>query len=229
MKKVCLVNGSPRGQKSSSMEFLKDIERSLSDQECEESVISVRAGLRGGYPEEVLERLAAADAIVLVFPLYNYGLPGALMRLLEDYYLFTRTGNGTPKAARVYAVVNCGFPRPEITEEAIRVVKNFCRRLSLNWRFAVRIGTGPVVVATRKAPFLYSTLKRAWADLASDVRTDAEAVRADYLVKPVIPEPIIHMIKSYYEWKGQMIQRDRKPVSTGLHYMASRSESGPAL
>ena len=224
MKKVCLVNGSPRGKRSSSLEFLKDVERSLGDQEYEKTVISVKPRVKGSYPTKVLADLAAADAIVLVFPLHNYGLSGALMQLLEDYYRFVISGNGQGKAARVYAVVNCGFPRPEITGEAVRVVRNFCKRLSLNWRFAVRIGTGPVVVATRRIPFLDLKLKKAWAEIASDLGSNAMEARDDYLIRPVIPAPIIRMIKNYYEWKGQMIQRDQKRVPAELPRAGSLSE-----
>lgn len=108
-------------------------------------------------------------------------------------------------------IVNCGFPRPHITGEAVRVVKNFCRRLSLNWRFAVCIGGGPVVVMTRRVPFLDLKLKKAYAEISSDIRGEDRGERDNYLIKPVIPEPILIRIKNYYEKKGKMIERNKKP------------------
>ena len=60
----------------------------------------------------------------MVFPLFTYGIPGALMRLLEDFYHYAK-GNDNNKVTKVYIVVNCGFPRPEIMGELIRVMKNF--------------------------------------------------------------------------------------------------------
>ncbi len=211
MRNVCLINGSLRGKHASSLAFLKDVDRVLPDRECDKTVITVRARLKGGYSEDTLMSIARADALIFIFPLYDYGLPGALMGLLEDYFRCTRTGNEHKREAKVYVVVNCGFPRPEITGEVVRVVKNFCRRLALNWRFAVCIGAGPVVVATSKIPFLDLELKRAWADLASDIRVDADEPHPDYFIKPVIPEPILLMIKRYYERKGQMIERKHRP------------------
>ncbi|MBN2564096.1 MAG: hypothetical protein JXB46_00135, partial [Candidatus Eisenbacteria bacterium] len=91
----------------------------------------------------------------------------------------------------------------------IRVVRNFCRRLSLRWRFAVRIGTGPVVALTRRVPFLDLTLKRAFRDIAVDISDGGDEPKADYIVRPIIPESIIRRIKEYYENKGEMIAQHR--------------------
>jgi hypothetical protein len=84
------------------------------------------------------------------------------------------------------------------------VIQNFCRRLSLNWRFAVCIGSGPVVALTKKVPFLYPKLNKAYTEIASDIRNSEKEEKSDYFIKPVIPESIIAAIKRYYEKKGQM-------------------------
>jgi hypothetical protein len=210
-KSICLVNGSLRGQKASSLEFLKDIERRLPDTEYNKTSLTVKVKLKESYPENILKGIACADAIVFVFPLHNYGLPGSLMRLLEDYYQYIKVGNKYNKDAKVYMIVNCGFFRPEINEEAIRVMKNFSRRLYLNWRFAICIGTGPVVVMTKKVPFFDLKLKRAYAEMVSDIKSNSREKRDNYLIRPLIPAPILIRIKNYYEKKGQMIQRNHKP------------------
>jgi hypothetical protein len=205
MKSVCLVNGSLRGNKASSLAFLMDVANRLPESEFNKTFITVSATFKQNYPEDMLKRLASVDEIVLVFPLHDYGLPGALMRLLEDYYRYITSGHEYNKKSRVYTIVNCGFARPgETTGEAIRVIKNFCRRLAYQWRFAIRIGTGPVVVMTRKVPFFDLKLKRAYAEMVSDIRSDSNKTRDDYLIKPLIPEPILIRIKNYYERKGQM-------------------------
>ncbi len=204
MKTVCLINGSLRGRKASSLQFLNDINRRLPAQYVKTSV-TVRARQKGAYPEETLKVIGGADAIVLVFPLYTYALPGALMKLLEDYQRFVEAGNATTPRARVYAVINCAFPRPDMTsKEAVRVIRNFCRRLSLDWRFAICIGTGPVVVVTRKIPFLDLKLKRAYRAIASDLERADTCNVSDCFVKPVIPEILIRKIKERYEQKGRM-------------------------
>ena len=212
MKEVCLVNGSLRGAKAASLQFLNDLSRRLPDAEYRQTRLTVRARVRDSYPEDMLAGLARADAIVLVFPLHNYGLPGALMGLLEDYYTYARSGREYRKGASVYVIVNCAFPRAErTTGEAIRVVRNFCRRLSLHWRFAVCIGTGPVVVATRGIPLLYRELKRGYAEIASDIGAGDSGAKADFFIKPIVPDPIIAAIKRHYERTGQMMDRDSRP------------------
>jgi hypothetical protein len=141
---------------------------------------------------------------VLVFPLYAYALPGALMRLFEDYYSHVSSGKEYNRQARVYAIVNCGFPRPVIFNECIRVLKDFCRRLSLNWIFAVCISGGPVVVATKRVPFLDLKLKRGLAAIASDLDSSDLARRGDYFIRPAVPAPICLIVKRRYEKKMEM-------------------------
>lgn len=212
MKDVCIVNGSLRGEKAASLRFLRDLSLSLPDAEYRKTLVTVKARVRDSYPAETLGCLARADAIVLVFPLHNYGLPGALMRLLEDYHRYAASGGDRRRGTRVYAIVNCAFPRAEkTTGEAIRVLRNFCRRLSLDWRFAICIGTGPVVVATKGIPFLYRKLKRAYAGIAADIAGNDTGARADVVVKPVIPESVIAMIRRHYERTGEMIEKDSRP------------------
>jgi hypothetical protein len=214
MKSICLVNGSLSGKRSASLQFLRDIDLRLSDGEYRKAVVGVRAKLKDRYSEETLRNLAEADAIIFVFPLHNYGLPGALMRLLEDYHDYTKQGVNH-KASSIYMVVNCGFPRSQETcGEAIRVMQNFCRRLSLKWRFALCIGTGPVVVLTRKVPFLYPKLKKAYTEIVSDIRELDNEKKNNYFIKPIIPESIIAAIKRRYEKKGKMIPSDNSTVNS---------------
>lgn len=201
MKNICLVNGSLRGKKASSLDFLEDIESRLPAVEYAKTTVTVKARVKGSYPPAVLEELAMADAWILVFPLFTYGIPGALMRLLEDYYAYASSGKEHKRDAKVYAIVNCGFPRPVIFNECLRVIGNFCHRSSLDWRFAVCIASGPVVVMTRRVPFLDLKLKRAFAAIASDLKSEDSAPRDDYLIKPVIPERIILMMKERFEKK----------------------------
>lgn len=204
MKRICLINGSLRGEKASSLGFLNDIATRLPDADYAKTVVTVKGRLKGSYPPAVLEQLATADALVLIFPLYTYALPGALMRLLEDYSSYVGSGDEHDPGARVYAIVNCGFPKPVIFDECVRVLRNFCRRLSLDWRFAVCISGGPIVAATEQVGFLDLKLKRAFAALAADLENDGPAAKDDYFIRPVVPAPVCLMIKRRYERKMDM-------------------------
>jgi hypothetical protein len=208
MKNICLINGSLRGKKASSLVFLNYINGMLADTEFNKDIIKVRAKVKESYPENDLKTISNADAIIMVFPLFTYGVPGAMMRLLEDIYLYAKS-NDYNKAARIYIVVNCGFPRPEIMGELIRVMKNFCRRLSLNWRFAICMGSGPVAAWTVKIPLLNMKYKRAFSAIASDIKNGGAGQKDDYFIKPLLPEPVILWWKAQYEKKMKARATDK--------------------
>ena len=200
MKNICFINGSLRRKEASSLVFLNYINGMLADTEFSKDIINVRAKVKESYPEDNPKTISRAEAIIMVFPLFTYGIPGALMRLLEDFYLYAK-GNDYNKAAGIYIVVNCGFPRPEIMGELIRVMKNFCRRLSLNWRFAICMGGGPVAAMTMKVPLLNMKYKRAFSAIASDIKNGDAGQKDDYFIKPLVPEPVLLWIKAQYEKK----------------------------
>jgi len=52
----------------------------------------------------------------------------------------------------------------------------------------------------------YPKRKKAYAELVSDMRGDGNGRGTDFLIKPVIPETIIAMIKKRYEKKGRLIE-----------------------
>ena len=110
-------------------------------------------------PEAAFEKIRNADAVVLAFPLYIYCLPGLLIRFLQEYETFLKTSNRKQNAANVYAVVNCGFPEPYINEEAVGVIKSFCRQTGMNFRSSVLIGGGVMITKATKAPPVKKVLK----------------------------------------------------------------------
>lgn len=191
MKKICLINGSLRGEKASSLVFLNTIHTILSDTEYKKTIVTVKAKIKTTYPKETLKVIAEADAIVLVFPVFVYCLPGALMRLLEDYYQYAKTSNQYNKEARVYVVINSGFVESQVTEEAIRVIKNFCRRLGLNWRFAISLGGGPIYVIALKLPILKRKIRKNLNQITLDIKNNDTVMKDTIIGKPFISKSIL--------------------------------------
>ncbi len=200
MKNICYINGSLRGKEASTLSFIKDIDNRFRGAYNRE-IITVKAGANPVYSEEMLVKIAEADVLVFAFPLFAYSLPGSLMRLIEEYWNFIHSGQSFNKNAAVYAVINCGFPVPVINREAVRVIKNLCSRLNIRWRFAVCISTGPVVVMTKKVPFLDLKLKSAFNKIGRDILSGDEKDIDDFYIKPVLPKPVILMIKKRFENK----------------------------
>jgi hypothetical protein len=85
--------------------------------------------------------------------------------------------------------------------EAIRVIRNFCARSGLSYRFTVAIASGPVTAMTMKVPFLNPRLKRAFAEIAAEAQGGEPRQASDVFIAPVIPKPIILWIKEQYEKK----------------------------
>lgn len=88
--RVCLVNGSLRGPKATSHRLLARLEGLLDPARVDIAHVSVRAKLPNGYPEETVASLHSADAVVLAFPLFSYCLPGAAIRLLEEWARYAK-------------------------------------------------------------------------------------------------------------------------------------------
>ena len=201
MKSVCLVNGSLRGRSASSLIFLNDLAARLVAPEFSSSLIGMTPGRSLPRPTRAFGAMACADAVVLAFPLFAYCLSGGFVRFLEDYLEYLDSEGGTRSGTRLYAIVNCGYPDPRITVEALRVVRNFCARAGLEYRFSVAIGCGPAAVMTRKVPLLNRKINRAWRSIASDIESPGGG-REDIFVRPGIPKAILLRIKDAYEDKA---------------------------
>jgi len=116
-----------------------------------------------------------ADAIIISFPLYYFCLPGMLTRFLVDYQTYCTARGKLNKQVKVYAIVNCGFPEPEINLEAVRVIQSFSRHLNAEFRFGVLIGGGSMMVAAKEAPFMKKAVQKlnsAFTSMAVDIQAE---------------------------------------------------------
>jgi multimeric flavodoxin WrbA len=205
MKKICMVNGSFRGGKASSLIFLKDLAAGMRGKDLSVEFYGMKTGPAAAHPEGTFRALACADALVFAFPLYVYCLSGGFVRFLEDFRGYLASGGERNRGTRIYAIVNCGFPEPRITKEAVRVIRNFSSRTGFDYRLAVSIGCGPATAMTRKLPFLNSKLKRAWARIIEDILDSNAGHTEDLLVEPAIPKSILLRVKESYERKSGIL------------------------
>ncbi|MBS4032008.1 MAG: NAD(P)H-dependent oxidoreductase [Clostridiales bacterium] len=174
MKNVVFVSASPKiNEKSVSTHFLQMAGSELDETEFNKTFVDVRKSISSHSVSEAFETLAKADAIIISFPLYVFCLPGILTRFLQDYYNYhTKSGIAT-NHLKVYAIVNCGFPEPEINLEAVRVIKSFSQHINATFQFGILIGGGPMMFAAKDAPFMKKAvqkLKGAFSSLATDLK-----------------------------------------------------------
>jgi multimeric flavodoxin WrbA len=173
MKKIVLISASPKiGEQSVSKKFNEMILSSINADNNIIDIIDVRQSLAKNTTEENYNKLLDADAVVITFPLYFFCLPGILTRFLQDYYVFYKQSFNKKNGVQVYAVVNCGFPEPDINLEAVRVIESFSRHIAAEFRFGVLIGAGGMIFTAENAPFMKKTLvklKSAFSNIAFDI------------------------------------------------------------
>lgn len=188
-KKLVLINGSPKikAEESLSEKLIHLLEDRMSDthidaledrrpdSQIDVYKINARESLKKGRTYEDFNRMLQADAIVFVFPLYIFCLPGVMMRFLQDFYSFFKQSNGWSKKLRLYAIVNCGFPEAYINEEAVGVIQSFGRQTGADFGFGVMIGGGGMVVSTLELPIMRKTkgdLEKAFDLITGDILSE---------------------------------------------------------
>lgn len=195
MKKICFVNGSPRLKKATSLIFLQDLAAYFENDKYQKCFISISLKRNNPYSIKILNEMANSQAIIFSFPLYAYTLPAAFTKLIEDYYNYINIEITGKKRTKIYAIVNSGFPLPFVNNEALRVMKLFCKRAGLYWRFGVSIGGGMVVAMMRNIPIINFKLRKAYKLMYQDIKQDECSQIDDIKIKPVIPKSLMLYMK----------------------------------
>ena len=180
--RVALVSASPKVEQEWAVSaFLaKYGESRLAHDSLTVTTIPVRRALMHHETDAAFAELQEADAIVLIFPLYFFCLPAMLTRFLQDF------AGKEPKAAKdcaVYALVNCGFPEPEINLEAMRVVEQFARQTGRSYGGGVMIGCGGMILGAQGAPFMRDVMEQINALFA---RVDADLSHAASIESKIV-------------------------------------------
>jgi hypothetical protein len=204
-KKIVFINGSPRAQEqTASASFIIRAEKQFDDAFFEKEIINVRKALLL-QPDTAYEKIRTAAAVVFVFPLYVFCLPGMLMQFLRDYAAFLEKTGRKQNRTSAYTVINCGFPEPHINSEAEDVIKSFCRHTGIKFRSGILIGSGVLITAAGKAPPVQKALQQldeAFSGMAEDIQKCPAPVPADVQVKVNFPKKLFFFAGSL-NWKAQ--------------------------
>ena len=157
--RVALVSASPKVEQEWAVSALlaKLGEAKLVRDSLSVATIPVRHVLMHHETDVAFAALQEADAIVLIFPLYFFCMPAMLTRFLQD---FTASEPKVAKNCAVYALVNCGFPEPEINLEAMRVVEQFALQTGRVFGGGVMIGCGGMILGAQGAPFMRDVMEQ---------------------------------------------------------------------
>lgn len=115
------------------------------------------------------------------------------------------------KTPKIYAFVNCGYAAPDTNREALRVMRHFCRRTGMEWRFGVSAGGGLIVAMTRNIPIVNAKLRRAYKKITADIGGKGEPKGgADIYIKPVIPKAVMIRMKDS-KWAKRYMAKNQTP------------------
>ena len=179
MKNIVLISASPKiNEQSVSKEFLDMAGSHIDGEIFSKTFIDVRKSISAHNLLEDFETLSKADVLIISFPLYVFCMPGMLTRFLADYYNYYTASGIVKNKIKVYAIVNCGFPEPEINLEAVRVIKSFSQHINAEFRFGVLIGGGPMMIAAKNAPFMKKAVQKLH-DAFSSIETDINHENSD--------------------------------------------------
>ena len=191
MKNIVFLSASPKvNEPSVSKHLVGLLESRISAEQANKIMIDARSSLNRKQTAEDYALLSAADAIVIAFPLYIFCMPGLLTRYLENYYHdFLQSGRPL-RQAKVYAIVNCGFPEPEINLEAVRVIGSFCRHIGANFRMGLMIGGGGMLLGAADAPFVkkaVAQMQDAFSSIIKDIFSDEQKPLEDVCIRMTFP------------------------------------------
>ncbi|MBN2402130.1 MAG: NAD(P)H-dependent oxidoreductase [Spirochaetes bacterium] len=205
MKNIILIDSSPKiNEKSVSGYLIEKAARRIDDQTANKNFINIRQSFTGHKIQEDYKILINADAVIIAFPLYIFCLPGILMRFLQDYYQFYLENKTKSTNPKVYALVNCGFPEPEINLEAVRVIGSFCRHVNANFRFGIMIGCGGMLLGAEGKPVIKKAVEKldnAFAEIANDIQNNDTEKKYNILVETMnFPEWIFRFLMNKFGW-----------------------------
>ncbi|MDR1185090.1 MAG: NAD(P)H-dependent oxidoreductase [Coriobacteriales bacterium] len=184
MKKIAIVNGSPKGQGSAS----EAITTALQDRLTPVANCVVCHAAKHSR-DEIMATFAGCDALVFVFPLYVDGIPSHLLRLLDEAQ--DAVVDVAPNTM-VYGVVNNGFYEAPQNRIALELLKNFCARSGLKWGQGLGVGGGGMIPALSIGRGPTKNLGKALDTFAKNI-LDGKA--ADSLfVEPRFPRFLYQMI-----------------------------------
>lgn len=195
-KNVTIISASPKLNEASVSDWLSDRAKGLfSDSNISIDQLSVRRSMLNNQTEQDFGHMHNSDALIFIFPLYIFCLPGLLMRYLQDYYTYFLSHQATKKKQSVFTVVNCGFPEADINEEAVRVIQSFSEKINASFHFGLMIGGGGMLLGAQGAPFMKKTMTiidDALLQMKNDILKDCHFTTRNFVAKANFPRRLYY-------------------------------------
>ena len=132
MKKIALINGSPKNKNSASGCLLEALKNKITDSCVTEFNMHTPNSTQ-------LDAICENEILVFAFPLYVDGIPSHLLNCLTQ--LEQKLKNSQADIC-VYAIVNCGFYEGKQNCNALDMMENWCLKANVKWGMGVGVGGG---------------------------------------------------------------------------------------
>lgn len=140
--KILMICGSPRPQKSTSQYLLNALKERLDQKN--EVLIYQAVGAKSNGEQAILENIEDTSVIVLAFPLYVDGIPGSLLRMMNNIEAQIKEHKIDCK---LYVIANNGFYDARQNTIAIDMAWKWCEKCGMKKGRAIGVGAGEMVQA----------------------------------------------------------------------------------
>ncbi len=211
MKKICFVNGSPRGEKSCSQYYIDSVKQLFDIEKNRTHVIISTASLKKKNNFEDFKIMAESENIIFSFPLYIDSIPSHFLEFLYQFEKYNKVSerNAINKLPRIYAIINNGFIEGHQNKNAARIMYHYASRIGLTWRFAIGIGAGEFMMTSKKNIPIQSKMKlcihEAFLKLKKDIESNEVLCENNIFTNPKMPKKLF-MFMGDRHW----VQRARK-------------------
>lgn len=196
-KKVLVLEGSPKKQRSSSKAIGNYLISKLVAKSWQAEQIHVYHAIKSTESkQDMIDSIEHADLIILACPLYVDCLPAGVIRGLELIYQHRRIAathsTTSVKSPGFLAILNCGFPESNHNHVAIDICRNFSQQVQFEWLGGISIGMGGVIAGhplEQRGKMVYHLLEA--LDLTADALSQGFAAPADAITtaqKPFMPK-----------------------------------------
>jgi multimeric flavodoxin WrbA len=203
-----LLVGSPRTRKSTSASLGNYLFEQLAQRGVQTETLQVYTAFSSPARTALaLEKLEAADLVVLAFPLYVDSLPAPVTAALEK--IADQRAGGTAKQ-RFAAIANCGFPEASHNATALANCAEFARQSGFIWAGGLALGGGEGIVHGMPLDQLDGRaipIKKS-LEMAADALAAGESIPSaagDLLARPAVPGWLYRLF-STYGWRQQAKQ-----------------------
>lgn len=216
-KKVLLLVGSPRKEKSTSGSIGQYLIENLKKENYTDKTIYINDIFKNETSSKgFIDSFNESDVIIFTYPLYVDSLPASCIRALE-YLTEERERTNYNREQKFLAVGNCGFYEKKQIENSLNVCRFFAEENKINWHGGIGVGGGPQLNGRNLVESGGMTKKlRQALDMASDSiiqGMDMPIDKISNMTNPPEPEFIYFMLANL----GFKYQAKRNAISKNIN------------